>query len=146
MLSFASVQNGVVAMGHLLNQTELNEDQRECVETILDSSDAMLKLLNDLLLVSKIGSGRFSLNPAPFRLDHLIKHVTGVMQRRIQQKRTQQPDSQSSEDQLVFRVDRDPSLPCCIIADRDRIRQILLNLIDKLVASDRHTMQPRQSA
>lgn len=136
--------NGVMAMAHLLQMTTLDDEQRECVTTIIDSSDAMIKLLNDLLLCSKIGSGRFSLNPAPFLLDRLVKHLRGVLMSRIQRKHALEQqaneDEEESEErstaaekqpQIAFHVILDARLPKCIIADEDRLRQILLNLIDK---------------
>lgn len=177
-------------MAHLLSTSSLNEDQQECVDTIIDSADAMLKLLNDLLLVraishsagcastgsptlpahlssvllalllsaclqcSKIESGRFTLNPAPCRLDRLLKHLHDVVKSRVAQKNAQLAAADDRErsllsndseneagviqtggnraapPQLTWIVQRDARLPKCIIADSDRLRQILLNLID----------------
>lgn len=115
-----SPMNGILAMSHLLSHTPLTDEQRECNDTVLDSANSMMRLLNDLLLCSKIGAGRFMLNPAPFRVDRLLKHVHDVITSRLAVKQHAQPDQPT----VVWKVWRDPKLPNTIIADQDRLQQV----------------------
>ena len=112
--------NGILAMSHLLSHTALTDEQRECNDTVLDSANSMMRLLNDLLLCSKIGAGRFMLNPAPFRVDRLLKHVHDVITSRLAVIQHAQPDQPAVE----WKVWRDPKLPNTIIADSDRLQQV----------------------
>jgi len=117
--------NGIVAMTHVLRQTELNEEQHDCVNTILDSSGAMLTLLNDLLDAARIEAGKFSLHPTPFKLNRLWKHVDDVMTTRLKHAR-----QRGEKDSLIWQLNIDDSVPAIIVADLGRLRQILLNLCD----------------
>ena len=112
--------NGVIAMSHMLAQSDLTADQRDCVDTVLESANSMMRLLNDLLLTSKIGSGQFALDPAPFRLEKLLKHVSDVMASRIAVAQQMDP----ARAKVEWRVDKDPALPPFIVADSDRLKQV----------------------
>ena len=112
--------NGIIAMSHMLSQSDLTADQRDCVDTVLESANAMMRLLNDLLLSSKIGAGQFTLNPAPFRLDRLLKHIHDVMRSRIAAAAQTNP----SKAQIQVNIQRCPRLPTFIVADSDRLKQV----------------------
>ena len=57
--------NGVVAMADLLRETELDEDQRQCADTIRNSGEALLEIINDVLDYSKIEAEKLVLHPDP---------------------------------------------------------------------------------
>jgi signal transduction histidine kinase len=126
--------NGILAMSNLLAASPLTSDQRECIDAVLDSSHAMMRLLNDLLLCSKMDAGRFELNLAPCRIDRIVKNVSDTVQRRLA---TLPPDDPRSG-ALTWNMQMDPRLPVAIIADAERLKQILHNLIDNALKVRSH--------
>ncbi len=88
----------------------------DCLQTIKDSADLLLTLLNDLLDSSKIESGKMELDTAPFSLRDVLQHVTHVLSMR------------ASEKGLAFACHVSADVPDALIGDRMRLQQILLNL------------------
>jgi len=113
--------NAIIGMADLLADTPLNEEQRDFLDTIRTSSEALLDILNDILDFSKIESGKMDLEPVPF---DLRKHVE-----RIVDTIAQQADAKNIELGLLI----DPETPPWVIGDPGRIRQILLNLAHNAV-------------
>lgn len=113
--------NAIIGMADLLADTPLNEEQRDFLDTIRISSEALLDILNDILDFSKIESGKMDLEPVPF---DLRKHVE-----RIVDTIAQQADAKNIELGLLI----NPETPPWVIGDPGRIRQILLNLVNNAV-------------
>ena len=113
--------NGVVGMADLLADTTLDDDQRLFVETIKNSGEALLVLINDVLDFSKIEAEKLTLHNAPFDLEQLIMNVLHLVQPSLQEK------------DLELIVDYDLFLPTTFIGDQGRLRQILTNLIGNAV-------------
>jgi len=65
--------NGVIAMTGLLLQTEMNSEQRDFVETIRTSGEALLTIINDILHISKIESGKMELERHPLELRQCVE-------------------------------------------------------------------------
>ncbi len=116
--------NAIVAMSHLLASTPLTLDQRECVQTVIDSSEAMMRLLNDLLLCSKMEAGHFTLHPAPCRIDRILQSVSDVITSRLAAMTL----SDERQGCIQWKVERDPLLPPIIVTDAHRLKQVLMNL------------------
>lgn len=110
--------NGVLGMLDLTMDTELSEQQRSYLRDARDSASSLLRVLNDILDVSKLESGRFTIHPTPFELREFLNEVQSFFVARAH--------SQGVELQLVLAE----GLPGRVKGDRDRIRQILLNLLD----------------
>lgn len=110
--------NGVLGMLDLTMDTELTEQQRSYLRDARDSASSLLRVLNDILDVSKLESGRFTIHPTPFELKDFLTELQSFFVARAR--------SQGVELQLEMT----PGLPGRISADRDRLRQILLNLLD----------------
>ena len=113
--------NGVIGMAELLRDTELSEDQRDKVETILGSARALLHILNDVLDFSKIEAGKLEIFLAPFDLREIVESVGLLF------------SGKAAEKGLELLVRYAPDAPRCVVGDGGRIRQILVNLCGNAV-------------
>jgi len=108
---------GVVGMADLISDTELNDEQKLYVETIKNSGEALLLLINEVLDFSKIEADKLVLHPELFDLESCIQNVLMLLQPSIHDK------------DLDLIIDYDMFMPTQFIGDPGRIRQILTNLI-----------------
>ncbi|MEM6414465.1 MAG: response regulator [Pseudomonadota bacterium] len=113
--------NGVLGMSSLLARTPLDDNQREIVETINDSGEALLIVINDLLDLSKIEAGQFNLETIEFSIEKLVKSITSIYQPLAAQK------------SLDFQVHLDPIDNDRFLGDPARLRQIFENLLSNAV-------------
>jgi PAS domain S-box-containing protein len=113
--------NGVMGMTALLLGTNLDPVQRDYAETVERSADALLRILNDILDLSKIEAGRLELERVPFDLSTVVADVGELYG----------PDAVAKG--LDFVVDVDPSLPGQVEGDPGRVRQVLANLVSNAV-------------
>jgi PAS domain S-box-containing protein len=95
---------------------ELMEDQQKFLTVIKNNADRLTALVNDLLDISRIESGRVMLSPRVVRVEDLIANVVAAIQPRAMEK------------DLTLRSDLSPALPD-VFADADRVVQILTNLV-----------------
>ncbi|PCD04099.1 hypothetical protein COC42_07290 [Sphingomonas spermidinifaciens] len=113
--------NAVIGFTDLLLAGDLRPDQRRPVELIADSGRAMMRLLNDILDISKIEAGQMHVAEEPVDLPHLMRGAIRLME----------PVSRAKG--LTLDLDIDPAIPATIGGDPLRLRQILLNLIGNAV-------------
>ena len=113
--------SGVMGMTQLLEQTDLDPEQRELVTILGDSGDSLLQLLNDILDFSKIDAGHLELEDIAFSSHRLVRSAIRLVEPSAQEKG------------LDLRVDIDPALPEWLRGDPTRVRQILLNLLTNAV-------------
>ncbi|GAB7080929.1 ABC transporter substrate-binding protein [Megalodesulfovibrio paquesii] len=113
--------NGLLGMLQLLSLTELTEEQREYVDTGLTSGRGLVTILTDILDLSRVESGRLSLEERPMQLRALVDEVAWLFRAEAQEKG------------LAFRVWVDPAAPDTIMADASRLRQVLFNLLGNAV-------------
>ncbi len=113
--------NGVIGMTTLLAETKLDEDQRDFVNTIRTSADALLALINDILDFSKIESGKLELDLHPVELRRCIAEALDLLSQKAAEKGID-TGYQAAED-----------VPDCVISDGTRLRQILINLVSNAV-------------
>ena len=113
--------NGVSGMTALLADTPMNLEQREYVEMIRKSADALLQIINDILDYSKIEAGRLEIEKVPIDIVELVESVGDTI------------GIKAKEKGIHFAVWIDPSLPAVIVGDMIRIRQVLLNLLGNAV-------------
>ena len=113
--------NAVIGMASLLETTPLNTQQQDFAETILNSSNFLLELINDILDYSRIESGKIDLDSTPVPLSDLCREAFDVIRLGAAGKQIE----------LIGRIA--PQLPSRLIGDRARIRQILVNLLSNAV-------------
>ncbi|WP_300514058.1 ATP-binding protein [Aliiroseovarius sp.] len=113
--------NGVVAMADLMADGDLDEEQRLYIDTIRNSGNALLAIINDVLDFSKIEAAKVVLHAEPFDLERTIVDIVTLLGPSIQEKK------------LQVSIDYDLFLPTQYQGDPIRIRQILTNLIGNAV-------------
>src|SRR5215471_3949803 len=113
--------NGVIGMTSLLLDTPLSDGQREYVETIRGSGDALLTIINDILDFSKIEAGRLDLDPLPFDLRACVEDAIDLVA----------ADAQAKHLHLTCHVDA--AVPAVVVSDVTRVRQVLVNLLSNAV-------------
>jgi signal transduction histidine kinase/DNA-binding response OmpR family regulator/HPt (histidine-containing phosphotransfer) domain-containing protein len=113
--------NGVVGMAELLSRTALDERQQRFLRSMRTAADATVKIINDILDVTKIEAGKMEFTPEPCVLRDLIEEVSQLYAARAQTKGLE----------LVCRIE--PSVPMIISADVLRLRQVLGNLVSNAV-------------
>jgi PAS domain S-box-containing protein len=113
--------NGILGMTELILDTELTSDQRESLEIIQESSNALLRVINDILDYSKIEAGQFTIEKIPFDL-HLTLESTirPFVVKAFQQN-------------VEVVLDLSPDLTRNVTGDPGRLRQVLNNLIGNAV-------------
>ncbi|MBM5572159.1 MULTISPECIES: hybrid sensor histidine kinase/response regulator [Deefgea] len=110
--------NAVLGFSGLMQQTVLNNEQKEFIEAIHTSGNALLSLINDLLDYSKIEAGHLELEKIEFDLRRLVDDVLDIVAEKVEQKG------------LMLYTQIDTAFPEKVIGDPGRFRQILLNLIN----------------
>ncbi|MED4604019.1 ATP-binding protein [Paenibacillus validus] len=113
--------NGVIAMADLLMETELNSEQREYTDTIRRSGAALLYIMNDILDLTKIESGKMELKEQPLHLRNCLIETFEMFHAECRAK------------SLEMTCDIDPETPECLLGDESRLRQVLINLIGNAV-------------
>lgn len=113
--------NGIVGMADLLTETKLDEDQTLFVETIKNSGEALLVIINDVLDYSKIEAEKLVLHPEVFDLERTLHEVVMLLQPAATAKG------------LDIMIDYDLFLPSQIEADPGRVRQIITNLLGNAI-------------
>ena len=113
--------NGVLGMSELLAESPLTDDQRLYVETIRNSAEALLVIINDVLDYSKIEADKVVLQQRPFDLRQLMDEIITLMHPAAQPKA------------LDLRVDYPATLQRGFVGDPGRVRQVLTNLVGNAV-------------
>ncbi len=113
--------NGVLGMAGMLEDTDLDQEQREYLDIIMSSGELLLGIINDILDFSKVESGRIELEDMAFGPLALVHECVALVK----------PDADNKGLKLSVLTPADP-LPA-LVGDAGRIRQILLNLLSNAV-------------
>lgn len=113
--------NGIIGMLEILMDTKLEREQRNYISLIRGSSESLVKIINDVLDLSKIQSDRFEFEVKPFELRKLTDEVVLLM------------SYAATEKKLDFEVLVHTELPNNWIGDGSRLRQILINLVGNAI-------------
>ena len=109
--------NGVIGTLQLLEDTNLNKEQKEFVEIAHKSADALLAILNDILDLSKIEAGKLNFEHIAFDLKQIIKDIITLYSLKSEQKGVS----------IVMQLDE--SSPDYLMGDPTRLRQVIVNLV-----------------
>lgn len=118
--------HAVIGMSSQLILSELSEAQREMAQTIVDSGEALLSLISDILDYSRIESGKLKIARAPFSLRDIIGESFGEIA------------SQAASKGIEVSCLLDPHAPAVLVGDAPRLRQILLNILSNAVKFTDH--------
>jgi PAS domain S-box-containing protein len=114
--------NGILGYTQIFNRDKsLTEKQTEGIQIIQRSGEHLLTLINDILDLSKIESGKVELMPTDFRFSDFLKDIADLFQMRAVQKN------------IEFIYEPLSQLPTAVSADEKRLRQVLLNLLSNAV-------------
>jgi signal transduction histidine kinase/DNA-binding response OmpR family regulator len=113
--------NGVLGMASLLGDTNLDPKQHELVDTLRTSGRALLRLVNDILDLSKIESSKVEIAHEPFSIQTCVEDALDVVAPAAAEKRLE----------LGYSIE--PSTPAMLIGDSPRLRQILVNLLGNAI-------------
>ncbi|GEM_PF-685801 len=114
--------NGILGYAQILKRSKgLNAQQMEGVTIILQSGEHLLTLINDILDLSKVESGKMDLYRIDFRLVPFLEHINQIIEMRAKEKG------------LTFTYKQLSPLPPLVHADEKRLRQVLINLLGNAV-------------
>ncbi len=131
--------NGIIGMADLLADTPLATEQREYLELMQSSADALMAVINDILDFSKIEAGRFDIDRIDFPLRDCLEQTVKIFRLRAQEKG------------LRLTVQVPPDVPDALVGDPARLRQIVLNLVGNAIKFTEHgdvnvAVQPKDIA
>lgn len=113
--------NGIIGMMTLLVDTPLTSEQEELARTIQQSADSLLHILDDVLDVSKLRTGKLHLEAVDFDLFRVLEDAADLL------------SANAHNAHVELNVRFDPTIPGCLTGDPGRIRQIVLNYLSNAI-------------
>ncbi|NMC63382.1 MAG: response regulator, partial [SAR324 cluster bacterium] len=109
--------NAVLGLADIVLEGSLDPQQRDAMESIKISAEALLAIINDILDFSKIEAGKLELSSSPFSLKDTLLQLEKMFSYRVEQK------------QMTFVIELHPDVPDLIKGDPLRLQQVLINLV-----------------
>ncbi len=113
--------NTIIGLNEMNLRGDVSEEIEENAENIRAASRILLSLINDILDMSKMESGKLRIVNAPYDIRVMLADIVNMLSGRTKEKN------------LSFIVNVDPEMPCRLISDEVRLRQILINLLNNAV-------------
>lgn len=113
--------NGILGIAKMMKQTQLDDQQRGMIDLLDFSSQSLLGVINDVLDISKIESGKFSIVRSPVNIRNVMKGITDLLR------------FKANEKCIDLILDIDDRIPAYIVADALRLNQILMNLLSNAI-------------
>ncbi|WP_031235022.1 response regulator [Asticcacaulis sp. AC402] len=108
--------NVVTGLASVLAKSPLNDEQKKIVDTLRTNADLLLKLINDLLDISRIEDDHIDLEQLPFEVSAILRDIRVMFEQDVARKG------------LTLHVD-DTSHGAVLMGDRTRLQQVLMNLV-----------------
>ena len=112
--------NAIIGLAHLLRRDQVSRQQADRLDKMLGSAEHLLAIINDVLDISKIESGKLVLEVAPFRIVDVVERLVSLNADKVTTKG------------LSFRTVVG-SLPPVLVGDRTRLSQALLNYVSNAI-------------
>lgn len=113
--------NAIIGFTKVVLKTDLTAKQKEYLDAIKMSGDALIVLINDILDLAKVDSGKMTFEKIPFKVKSSISSMLHLFETKIQEKN------------LTLIKEYDPNIPSIIVGDPVRLHQIILNLVSNAV-------------
>ena len=113
--------NTIIGLNEMILREDVSDEVVEDAKNIQSASKMLLSLINDILDMSKIESGKMDIVRAPYDVGKMLSDIVNMIWMRAEQKG------------LKFSIDVDPQLPAQLFSDEIRIKQILINLLNNAV-------------
>lgn len=113
--------NGIIGFTDLLMSTQLEDIQKQYMQTINQSANLLMEVISNILDFSKIESGKLELNIEKYNLIELAHQVIGLVQH------------ESKNKNLALELSIDPQVPSMVYIDYIRLKQILVNLLSNAI-------------
>ncbi len=118
--------NAIIHFSQLALREKMSEESRDCIKQVHSSSKSLLRIINDILDLSKIESGKLDIEHTNFTVNSLLKEVTDSLRINAAKKG------------LALNIDMPDTLQCELSGDPLRVRQILTNLISNAIKFTEH--------
>jgi PAS domain S-box-containing protein len=113
--------NGIIGLTSMLRKTELNDQQNSMIDLLEVSSQSLLGVINDVLDISKMEAGKFSIVRSANNVHDLIRSVYGLLK------------FKADESNIEFLLEIDNDVPLNLMIDSLRLNQILMNLLSNAI-------------
>ncbi|MCX6210634.1 MAG: ATP-binding protein, partial [Bacteroidetes bacterium] len=113
--------NAIIGFTNVLLKTNLDESQNEYLNAIKISGDALIVLINDILDLAKVNSGKMTFEQTEFDLHYSITTILQLFNQKVK------------ENNVELIIDYDNNIPAVLLGDPLRLRQILLNLLSNAI-------------
>ena len=113
--------NAIIGFTNVVLKTKLNDTQKEYLNAIKVSGDALIILINDILDLAKINAGKMAFERSSFDLGHSICLMLQLFETEVMEK------------SLTLHTEYDDTIPPILIGDTMRLRQIILNLMSNAI-------------
>ncbi|MGC8954944.1 MAG: ATP-binding protein [Fervidobacterium sp.] len=113
--------NGIIGFANLLAETKLDEKQRKYISIILKSTDVLMEIINDVLDLSKIESGKFQIEPIETNVKTELQSALTLY------------EAKAKEKNVSYEIFIDENISGCLIIDIVRINQVIYNLVSNAI-------------
>ena len=113
--------NTIIGLNEMILREDISEEVMEDATNVRSASKILLHLINDILDMSKIESGKMELTLVNYNMGDMISEIVGMFWMRAKEKG------------LSFHTDIDPKLPTDLVGDEVRIKQILINILNNAI-------------
>gem|GEM_PF-1508974 len=113
--------NAIMGFISLLHKEETDQKKKKYLDVVKSASDSLLKVISDILDITKIENGKMEIEQVPFNTYDTLIHTTELFQ------------GKAAEKGVVFKVNLSKSIPETLISDPFRIQQILSNLLSNAI-------------